>query len=178
MMWRVVCGLLLLARTASAEVVRIDVLQRDDAGTHERVIARVHYAVDPSLPVNQAIADIAFAPRNAGGKVEFQGDLLLFLPKTPALARGTVFLEVVNRGREQSLALMSDARQRSLAPDAWSLGDGFLLTQGLPSRSSDGSSTSNAARAWRSKCHRLQSPEWFGRAPSPSGRADLEPRTR
>jgi len=125
------CLLLVAAQWSSAEVVRIDVDRRDDFGTHERVIARVHYAVDPKLPANQAIADISFAPTNPAGRVEFDGDLLLFLPKRAATARGTVFLEVVNRGRDQSLGLMSDARQRDLAPENWNLGDRFLLEQGF-----------------------------------------------
>jgi len=128
---RVVIALLFVSQVASAEVVRVDVRSRADFGTHERVIARVHYAVDPKLPVNQAIADLAFAPRNADGKVEFAGDLLLFLPRQTTSARGTVFLEVVNRGRDQSLGLMSDARQRDLAPENWNLGDRFLLEQGF-----------------------------------------------
>ncbi|HYJ93599.1 MAG TPA: alpha/beta hydrolase domain-containing protein, partial [Vicinamibacterales bacterium] len=128
---RVVIAMLFVSQVASAEVVRVDVRSRDDFGTHERVIARVHYAVDPKLPVNQAIADLAFAPRNADGKVEFAGDLLLFLPRQTTSARGTVFLEVVNRGRDQSLGLMSDARQRDLAPENWNLGDRFLLEQGF-----------------------------------------------
>ena len=122
---------LVLAGVAGAEVVKIDVLKRDDFGTHERVIGRVHYAVDPKVPANKAIADLAFAPTNANGKVEFEGDLLLFLPKLAASARGTVFLEVVNRGRDQSLALMSAARQSDLAPEHWNLGDEFLLKQGF-----------------------------------------------
>ena len=128
---RALPGLLVLARVASAEVVRIDVRSRDDFGTHQRVIARVHYAVDPQLPANQRIADLAFAPKNADGRVNFAGDLLLFLPKQSESARGTVFLEVVNRGRDQSLGLMSDARQRDLAPENWNLGDRFLLEQGF-----------------------------------------------
>ena len=126
-----VIALLFVAQVASAEVVRIDVRSRDDFGTHERVIARVHYAIDPKLPANQAIADLGFAPKNADGRVEFAGDLLLFLPKRQQSARGTVFLEVVNRGRDQSLGLMSDARQRDLAPEQWNLGDRFLLEQGF-----------------------------------------------
>ena len=125
------CALLLFAQDAAAEVTRIEVRRRDDAGSHERVIARVHYAVDPTLPANQAIADLAAAPKNAQGKVEFAGDLLLFLPKPSVKARGTVFLEVVNRGRDQSLALMSAARQNDLAPEHWNLGDRFLLQQGF-----------------------------------------------
>lgn len=124
-------ALLLIADVASAEVVRIDVRSRDDFRTHERVIARVYYAVDPKLPANRQIADLDLAPKNDAGRVEFSGDLLLFLPKTPASARGTVFLEVVNRGRDQSLGLMSDARQRDLSPENWNLGDRFLLEQGF-----------------------------------------------
>jgi hypothetical protein len=126
------CGLLLLvAATAAAEVVRIDVQRRDDAGTHERIIGRVFFAIDPAAPANRDIADVALAPRNASGRVEFASDLLFFMPKREDRARGTVLLEVVNRGRDQSLALMSGARQRSLAPDQWELGDRFELAQGF-----------------------------------------------
>ena len=116
---------------AVAEVVRIDVQRRDDWGTHERIIGRVHFAIDPTAPANRAIADIAHAPRNRDGKVEFSSDLLFFRPKDARRARGTVFLEVVNRGRDQSLAILSGAQQRSLSPESWSLGDGFLLEQGF-----------------------------------------------
>jgi hypothetical protein len=134
---RVLVLLLLAAHSAAAEVVRIDVRMRDDLGTHERVIGRVHFAVDPAAPANRGIADIEHAPRNAAGKVEFSSDLLFFLPKSApgengaAAARGTVFFEVVNRGRDQSLGLMSDARQRDLSPENWSLGDRFVLRQGF-----------------------------------------------
>ena len=123
--------LLLTAAAAAAEVVRIDVRRRDDFGTHERIIGRVHFAIDPAARANRGIADVALAPRNAAGRVEFSSDLLFFLPKRAEGARGTVFLEVVNRGRDQSLGLMSDARQRSLAPEQWELGDRFVLAQGF-----------------------------------------------
>jgi hypothetical protein len=123
--------LLLIADAAAAEVVRIDVTRRDDAGTHERVIARVHFAVNPNNAANRRIADIDAAPRNAAGQVEFAGDLLMFIPKDGTRTRGTVFLEVPNRGRDQSLALLSGAQQQDLAPEAWVLGDRFLLEQGF-----------------------------------------------
>jgi Alpha/beta hydrolase domain len=129
--WQTALIAVLFAQTAAAAVVRIDVVRRDDAGTHEAIVARVHYEVDPALPANHGIADLALAPRNGAGKVEFAGDLLLFLPKATTSARGTVFLEVVNRGRDQALGLMSAARQSSLAPERWNLGDRFLLTQGF-----------------------------------------------
>jgi len=122
---------LLLVTTAAAEVVGVDILRRDDAGSHQRVIARVHFSVDPLAEVNAGIVDLRLAPRNAAGMVEFSSDLLLFVPKDGTEARGTVFLEVVNRGRDQALALLSDAVQRDLAPENWSLGDRFLLEQGF-----------------------------------------------
>jgi hypothetical protein len=110
--------MLLVAATTAAEVVGIDVRRRDDFGTHERIIARVHFAIDPSARANRGIADVVLAPRNAAGRVEFSSDLLFFMPKREDGARGTVFLEVVNRGRDQSLGLMSGARQRDLSPEA------------------------------------------------------------
>ena len=122
---------LLLAQLASAEVIRIEIKRKDDAGTHERLIGRVYFAVDPKLPANRAIADLDQAPKNAQGKVEFASDLLMFVPKGSARSRGTVFLEIVNRGRDQSLAIMSDAQQRDLSPESWVLGDRFLLEQGF-----------------------------------------------
>jgi hypothetical protein len=127
-----ICALVLLvAHVASAEVIRIDVYRRDDFGTHERIIGRVYFAVDPKLPANRAIADIDFARTNADGKIEFSSDLLFFRPKDPVRARGSVFLEVVNRGRDQSLAIMSGAEQTDLSPASWNLGDRFLLDQGF-----------------------------------------------
>src|SRR4029453_1348130 len=132
MPWRTSLGfLLLIAHVASAEVVRIDVRRRDDFGTHERVIGRVYFAIDPRLPANRTIADIDLAQKNAEGKVEFSSDLLYFRPKRADRARGSVFLEVVNRGRDQSLAIMSGAQQRDLSPESWDLGDRFLLEQGF-----------------------------------------------
>jgi hypothetical protein len=123
--------LLLLAETAAAEVVRVEVRRRDDWGTHERVIGRVHFAIDPSAPANRGIADIDHAPKNAAGNVEFSSDLLFFRPKDARRARGAAFVEVVNRGRDQSLAILSGAQQRNLSPESWNLGDGFLLEQGF-----------------------------------------------
>ncbi|MEQ1731240.1 MAG: alpha/beta hydrolase domain-containing protein, partial [Vicinamibacterales bacterium] len=119
------------AGQAAAEVVRIDVTRRDDFGSHTRIIGRVHFAIDPTDVSSRDIADIQSAPRNAAGLVEFSSDLLFFQPKDAAKANGTVFLEVVNRGRDQSLGLMSDARTTDLSPEAWDMGDRFVLEQGF-----------------------------------------------
>ena len=91
----------------------------------------MYFAIDPTLPANRGIADLDLVPTNAEGLVEFAADVLFFRPKDAGRARGTVFLEVVNRGRDQSLAIMSGAQQRDLSPESWDLGDRFLLEQGF-----------------------------------------------
>jgi hypothetical protein len=120
-----------IAQAAVAEVVRIDVRRRDDMGTHERVIGRVYFSIDPNNPANRAIADLDQAPKGPDGRVEFSSDVLFFRPKDPTRARGAAFVEIVNRGRDQSLAILSGAQQRDLFPESWNLGDRFLLEQGF-----------------------------------------------
>ena len=123
--------LVVVAASASAEVIRIEVRRRDEFRTYVRLIGRVYFAVDPAAPANRQIADLSLAPRNLAGLVEFSGDVLFFQPKNSASARGTVFFEIVNRGRDQSLDLMSGAVQRDLAPEHWELGDRFALEHGF-----------------------------------------------
>jgi len=52
------------ACTLRAAVVRVEVTSRTSGTGFERIAARVHYAVDPALAANRAIADLGRAPRN------------------------------------------------------------------------------------------------------------------
>jgi len=121
----VVCGV------AAAELDRIEIRSVAESGPYERVIGRAHYSVDPALAANRGIADIALAPKNAAGRVEFSGDVLVWRPKAPRKSRGAVFLEIVNRGGPQSVFLISGATGGDAAPEHWDLGDRFLLEQGF-----------------------------------------------
>lgn len=123
--------LLLLSGIAAAELQSIEVRSQAAVGPYERILARAHYAVDPKLAANRAVADLALAPINPQGQVEFSGDVLVWRPKDPHHSRGAVFLEVVNRGGPQSLFLMSGATGGSPAPEHWDMGDRFLLEQGF-----------------------------------------------
>ncbi|MEN6536615.1 MAG: alpha/beta hydrolase domain-containing protein [Bryobacteraceae bacterium] len=129
-----------ISLTASASVVRIDVLDRAEVlggkpigsvGAYERVTGKVYFAVDPKLPVNRSIADIELAPRNHHGKVEFSADFYILRPVDPAKGNGTALFEVSNRGGRGLISTFD----RALAPgDPNSKGvfeDGFLLTQGF-----------------------------------------------
>jgi hypothetical protein len=129
-LWLPAAVLLLVAEAASAEVARVEIQSRKDEGTYERLLGRVYFVIDPKAAANQNIADLAMAPLNAQGKIEVSSDLLLFRPKTSERDRKTVFFEIVNRGGPQSLYIFSEARG-ARSPDAWDLGDGFLVEQGF-----------------------------------------------
>ncbi|TGD95721.1 alpha/beta hydrolase domain-containing protein [Methylobacterium nonmethylotrophicum] len=70
------------------------------AGPYERVIGIARGELDPADPANAGIADIALAPRNARGLVEYKTDLFILRPKDPARGSGTLLFEVLNRGRK------------------------------------------------------------------------------
>jgi reactive intermediate/imine deaminase len=130
---------LALSATAFADVVRIEITDRSAvldgksfgaAGPYVRIIGKVHFAVDPELPANRAIADITLAPRNAEGRVEFSSDLYLLRPRDASRGNGTVLLEIGNRGRKGLLSTFNLARGSLDPRTAQELGDGFLLEQG------------------------------------------------
>jgi len=130
----------LAASVASARVVRVEVASRADvlagksfglAGPYEKLIGRVHFALDPQNDANRIITDIALAPRNARGEVEFSADLYILKPKEIARANGAALLEIGNRGRKGLLGTFSRA-EGSLDPQTEAhFGDGFLLREGF-----------------------------------------------
>ncbi|WP_342105217.1 alpha/beta hydrolase domain-containing protein [Methylobacterium sp. SI9] len=98
-----------LTAPASARIVGIDVTAVEPfaegaefgpAGPYERVIGFARGEIDPADPANAGIADIALAPRNARGLVEYRTDLFILRPKDPKRGSGTLLYEVLNRGRK------------------------------------------------------------------------------
>jgi hypothetical protein len=133
-------GLFLACLAASASVVRVELVERSDvldgrsmgpAGPYERIVAKVHFAVDPKLAPNQIISDINLAPRDEDGFVEFSSDLYMLKPHDPDQGNGTVLFEVCNRGRKGMLGMFNRAGS-ALDPRTESeFGDRFLLEQGF-----------------------------------------------
>jgi Alpha/beta hydrolase domain len=128
------------AATLQAEVVRVEVKSRVDilagkslgqAGAYEKLLGKVHFAVDPRNSANQIITDIDKAPKNAAGKVEFSSDFYLIKPKNLERGNGTLLYEVSNRGGKGMVGFFNFA-SGSLDPQtADQFGDGFLLEQGF-----------------------------------------------
>ena len=129
-----------LASTADAEVVRIEVRYRVDlaggrwfglAGPYEKLVGTIYFAVDPDNPANGIITDIALAPRNADGLVEFHSDFFLIKPKDVGRGNGTVLYEVSNRGRKGLLTYFNRGAGSLDPQTAEEIGDGLLLSNGF-----------------------------------------------
>jgi len=121
-----------------AALLRIEVSERTDvldgkpfgaAGPYERIAGKAYFAVDPNLPANRIIVDVAKAPRDENGLVEFSADFYCLKPRDPAHGNHAVLFDVVNRGGKTMLGFFNLVG----SPDPRTerdFGDGFLLTQG------------------------------------------------
>jgi hypothetical protein len=129
----------LFASAAQAGLVRLEVKERSDVldgksfgstGAYERIIGRAYFAIDPQLAANHAITDIALAPTNKDGMVEFSCDMFMLRPRDPAKGNGTVLYEVANRSAKrllQTFNLASDSRDPRKPEE---FGDGLLMERG------------------------------------------------
>ncbi len=138
----VVIGSLLAcaAQSAVAEVVRFEILERKpfadgksfgDAGPYERIVGRVHYAIDPKQRQNRAVVDIDLAPKSADGKIHFFGDLFILTPKDPSRGRGLALYDVNNRGNKLALRFFNYGPGSNDPSSAADAGDGFLMRNGI-----------------------------------------------
>jgi alpha/beta hydrolase family protein len=130
-LWRflpaLVTFLLLTAPCAMARVMRvvIDPAKSESpalggksfgAGiVYERIAGLIYGEIDPKDPHNALIQDIALAPRNPRGHVEYVATFTLLKPIEMAKASGVLIYEVVNRGA-------------SIVPRDYSSGDVFLFS--------------------------------------------------
>lgn len=99
-----------LGSAARAEVVRMDIESRTplagqfgEAGAYELLKGRYYGELDPRDRKNAIITDLALAPRNARGWVEYSATFALAKPVDMAKASGVLFYDVPNRGRGAAL---------------------------------------------------------------------------
>ena len=130
-------GFVALGLSASARVVRIEILSRTPvldgqsfgtAGPYEEITARVTFAVRPDDPHNGIIVDLDKAPRNSAGEVEFSSDLYLLRPVNGG--NGALLLEIPNRGGKGLLRIVDGGATGAISSSQSAWGDGWLLRQG------------------------------------------------
>ncbi|MFO1184560.1 MAG: alpha/beta hydrolase domain-containing protein [Bauldia sp.] len=129
---------LALAGRAEARITRIEIAKTEAAfggatfaptGPYERLVGKAYGEVDPRLPQNAVIQDIALAPRNARGMVEYVTDIDILRPADRAKSNGILFFNIVNRGNKGGLTLYNFGATGA-ANDVASAGDGFMQRKG------------------------------------------------
>ena len=140
-------ALLLLSTPSQARITRLEITKAEPAfggqsfgtvGIYERLQGRAHGEVDPRDVKNAIIQDIALAPRNARGMVEYTTDVEILRPADRQKGNGVLFFNVVNRGNKHGIvSFNADVPQRPAdlgdnnalknAGDGWMMQQGYTL---------------------------------------------------
>jgi hypothetical protein len=124
-----------LAAPADARITRIEINKVESpayagatfgaVGAYERLDGTAYGEVDPRSPQNAIVQDIALAPRNARGMVEYSMDVQIFRPLDKNRGNGTLLYDAVNRGN------LTTIERFNIGRGAPGIGDGFLQAQGF-----------------------------------------------
>jgi hypothetical protein len=137
-------AVLLAPGTSKARIVRLEITQTlpafggrnfGEVGGYERVTGKAYGEVDPQSPANSMIQDIALAPKNAKGMVEYSTDIDILRPTDRSKSNGVLFFNIINRGNKGGLTLFNtdipagpaNVANINAASEA---GDGFMQQQG------------------------------------------------
>jgi hypothetical protein len=129
----------LLPCGARAELIALDIRKREPfaggaefgkTGPYEKIVAVARFAVDPNHVRNRPIVDLALAPRNGQGLVEFEADVCILAPKDPARGNGALLYDVNNRGNKLALRFFNSAPGSNDPSTRAHAGNGFLFRRG------------------------------------------------
>src|ERR1044071_3134712 len=148
-MWTKTRALLALAATgliatqlAEARITRIEITTTESptfggfswpgVGQYEKLVGRAFGEVNPADPKNAVIVDIALAPRNARGNVEYSFDFYILKPIDLAKGAHKVMYEPPNRGRKtwNTFGRVPAGNDPGSITDPAVLGDAFLMPRG------------------------------------------------
>ena len=119
----------------TSRLVRLDVLRREpfaggqpfgDVGPYQKLAGVAHFKADPAADAQ--VTDLALAPRDDAGLVDYETDFLLLMPADPARGNGLLFYSAVNRGNLGGLNALDDGVAGDNDPTADL--DGFALRRG------------------------------------------------
>lgn len=133
-------ALVVATSAAEAGVTRLEILRRETvlggkpfgaAGPYEKLVGRVHFALDPAAPQNRGIVDLALAPKNAAGLVELSADVYVLKPVDPGRGNGRLFYEAGNRGTKRILPVFQNGAASEDPTTEADFGTGALMRQGF-----------------------------------------------
>jgi len=125
-------GLIATARSASAEVTRIEFTSKQAYGTFrvgDYVIwqGRIHGDLSPQ----EAIPGIDKAARNDRGRVAYSAKIILIMPAANHSGNGALLVDVPNRGHAYAEALYNSPREAPFVSGTLEQGTGFLQDHGF-----------------------------------------------
>jgi hypothetical protein len=100
------------------------------AGAYEQLRGTAFGEIDPNDRRNAVITDIALAPRNARGNVEYSATFTIVKPIDMSKASGVMVYEVVNRGNHLLNGPAAFLNVGGFPGTAGDPGDGFFYNQG------------------------------------------------
>ena len=118
---------LLASVTALADIERIEITSRNTLSdsnvefSYESISGVAYFTLDPKEDLNEAVTDIAYAPVNGDGLIEYAVDFRLLVP-SDSVANGGLLYNVNNRGRS------SFPPERSLLHPLSGMGFTYLAT--------------------------------------------------
>lgn len=125
---------LLGAGLAEARITQLNITSRTSpafggasfgaVGQYEQLDGTATGEIDPTDPANAIIQDLALAPRNARGNVEYSMSVSILKPIDGSRGNHTLIYDVVNRGNKRITSF-------NIGGDATNAGDGFLERQGF-----------------------------------------------
>ncbi len=126
-------------RISNAEVVRFEITREapyagghafGPSGPYQVIEGRYYGEVDPSAATNSRVTDLALAPRNERGRVEYWSDFVILSPQDQKRGSRRLLYDVNNRGNKLALGAFNSAGSNDPF-DANSVGNGFLFREGL-----------------------------------------------
>lgn len=117
------------AATAPSQMPTFEGMAFGPVGTYDKIRGTAIGALDPKDPKNAVITDIALAPVDANGLVEYNMDFYILKPSDLSKGNHKVFFELPNRGGKQygPLNLSAGGNDPTTAADA---GTALLQYQG------------------------------------------------
>jgi len=99
-------------------------------GAYEKLVGKAYGEVDPKSRWNRIIVNLARAPRNRRGRVEYSSDVCILKPVDMARGNGKIFFDAPNRGSKRILGFLNDAPEANDPSTIEHAGNGFLMRQG------------------------------------------------
>jgi len=99
-------------------------------GAYEKLVGKAYGEVDPKNRLNRIIVNLAKAPRNRRGRVEYSSDVCILKPVDMVRGNGKIFFDAPNRGSKRILGFLNDAPEANDPSTIEHAGNGFLMRQG------------------------------------------------